>query len=347
MIDAGFPEGMAMPNRSAVDAINPAGAATTADPVLSDFRLPLRGVYYPLGFALEISTNSGEVLTAAEESWGGFQKKFFEPALRLEIGVMENGSRDCPPPPGCRSRAHLLAFIADAGNFCVCDLSRGFAFAWLTQSAAANRAYLRYYFLEAAVSTLLEALYLTPLHAACVQTGGRGVLLCGESGAGKSSLALACARSGWKFLSDDSSAIVRKRQGRIVVGNPHQMRFRESAIELFAELKQQRVTPRATGKMAIELATTKLPNIATAAECQVDYIVFLNRSEPAPSSLLPISKEFAWQYFEQYMCFGEDEVYQAQKASIHDLLTARIFEMRYRDLYWAVDRLALLVQEGN
>ena len=330
-----------------LDTTNTAGAVNPADPVLSYFRLPLRGAYYPLGFALEIATNSSEVLAAAEESWGGFHQEFSELPLRLEIGVMADGSRDCPPPPGCRSRGNLLTIVADAGNFCVCDLSRGFAFAWLTQSAAADRAYLRYYFLEAAVSTLLEALYLTPLHAACVQNGGRGVLLCGESGAGKSSLAFACARNGWTFLSDDSSAIVRKRRGRIVVGNPCQMRFRESAVELFPELKKQRVTPRATGKMAIELATAILPEIATQAECQVDYIVFLNRREPAPPSFLSVPKEIAWQYFQQYMCFGEDEVHQAQTASIHDLLTAKVFEMRYQDLDWAVERLGMLVREGN
>jgi hypothetical protein len=338
---------MAMSDTLILDTTNTAGAVNPADPVLSYFRLPLRGAYYPLGFALEIATNSSEVLAAAEESWGGFHQKFSELPLRLEIGVMADGSRDCPPPPGCRSRGNLLTIVADAGNFCVCDLSRGFAFAWLTQSAAADRAYLRYYFLEAAVSTLLEALYLTPLHAACVQNGGRGVLLCGESGAGKSSLAFACARNGWTFLSDDSSAIIRKRRGRVVVGNPCQMRFRESAVELFPELKKQRVTPRATGKMAIELATAILPEIATQAECQVDYIVFLNRREPAPPSFLSVPKEIAWQYFQQYMCFGEDEVHQAQTASIHDLLTAKVFEMRYQDLDWAVERLGMLVREGN
>jgi HPr Serine kinase C-terminal domain len=330
-----------------LDTINTAGAVNPADPVLSHFRMPLRGAYYPLGFALEIATNSGEVLAAAEESWGSFQKKFSELPLRLEIGVIADGSKDCPPPPDCRSRGNLLTIIADARNFSVCDLSCGYAFAWLTPSAVADRAYLRYYFLEATVSTLLEALYLTPLHAACVQIGGRGVLLCGESGAGKSSLAFACARNGWKFLSDDSSAIVRKRQGRVVVGNPCQMRFRESAVELFPELREQRVTPRATGKMAIELATAALPEITKQAECQVDYIVFLNRREPAPPGLLSLPNEIAWQYFEQYMCFGEAEVHQAQSASIRELLTAKVFEMRYSDLDWAVERLGTLVREGN
>jgi HPr Serine kinase C-terminal domain len=337
---------MAMSEREVPEITNAASSQTFLDPVLSNFSLPLRAVYYPLGFAVEIATNSGEVLAAAEESWGLFQTGFSEPPVRLEVGVMADGSRECPPTPSCRARGNLLTNIADAGNFSVCDLRRGFGFAWLTQAAAENRAYLRYYFLEASVLTLLEHSYLTPLHAACVHVGGRGVLLCGQSGAGKSSLAFACARAGWKFLSDDSSAIVRKRKGRMIVGNPHQMRFRESAIELFPELKDQRVTPRATGKMAIELATATLPELATLTECEIDYIVFLNRRQPAPPGLLGLPKERALQYFEQCICFGEKEVRKAQSASIHNLLTAKVFEMRYRDLDWAVERLAMLVQEG-
>ena len=328
-------------------ACNAAGTVIPADPVLSDFRLPLQGAYHAMGFVVEIATNSAEVLAAAEESWGGNQKTFSEPPLRLEIGVLQDESGDCPRAPSCRSRGHLLTTIADARNFSVCDLSRGYAFAWFTPAAVADKVYLRYYFLEAAVLTLLESLYLTPLHAACVELGGQGVLLCGESGAGKSSLAFACARAGWRFLSDDSSALVRKRPGRVVIGNPHLMRFRESGIELFPELREQRVRPRATGKMAIEIPTATLTGIETLAECRIDHIVFLNRRESSPYDLLPVPKEIAQQYFEQYMCFGEDEVYQAQSASIHDLLNAKLFEIRYRDLNWAVERLATLIKESN
>jgi hypothetical protein len=337
-----------MSDSEVLETFNAASDSTHHDPVLSDFRLPLRAVYYPLGFAVEIATNSGEVLAAAEESWGRFQKAFSEPPVRLEIGVTAEDSQEClPPPPSCWARGHLLTNIADAKNFSVCDLRGGFGFAWLTQAAVKNRAYFRYYFLEAAALTLLDSLYMTALHAACLEMGGHGVLLCGASGAGKSSLAFACARKGWKFLTDDGSAIVRKRMGRVVVGNPHQMRFRESAVELFPELKVHRVTPRATGKMAIEVATASLPEIHTITECQVQYIVFLNRLEPAPAGLSFLPEEIALQYFEQCICFGEEEVRQVQLASIHNLLTAKVFEMRYRDLDWAVERLATLVREGN
>jgi HPr Serine kinase C-terminal domain len=328
-----------------LESLNTVSNPAPHDPVLSNLLLPLRAVYYPLGFAIEIATNSTEVLDAAQESWGRFRHSFSTTPVQLEIGVIGDGSTECPPPPSTHSRSHLMSTYADSENFSVSDMSRGFAFAWLTQAAVKNRAYLRYYFLEAAGLTMLGALHMTPLHAACVQVDGKGVLLCGESGAGKSSLAFACARAGWKFLTDDGSAIVRERPGRLVVGNPHQMRFRESAIELFPELKNQRVTPRATGKMAIEVATETLPEIDVITECQVDYIVFLNRREPSPRGMFPVAKEVGLQYFEHCICFGEKEVRQAQIASIHNLLTAQTVEMRYHDLDWAVDRLETLVRE--
>jgi hypothetical protein len=336
-----------MSDSEVLETFNAAGDLTHHDPVLSDFSLPLRAVYYPSGFAVEIATNSCQVLAAAEESWGRFRKAFSDPPVRLEIGVSADDSQDCPPPPNCWARGNLLTNIADGRNFSACDLRCGFGFAWVTEAAVNNRAYFRYFFLEAAALILLESLYWTPLHAACVQVEGCGILLCGESGAGKSSLALACAHNGGKFLTDDGSAIVRRREGRVVVGNPHQMRFRESAVELFPELRSQRVTPRATGKMAIELATASLPEINTIDECQVDFIVFLNRNEPGPARLSLLPKEVARQYFERCISFGEREVREAHTASIHKLLTAEVFEMRYRDLDWAVERLAILVREGN
>ena len=39
------------------------------DPLLCNVELPLREVFYPLGFAFEIVTNRQAVLDAASESW--------------------------------------------------------------------------------------------------------------------------------------------------------------------------------------------------------------------------------------------------------------------------------------
>ena len=155
------------------------------------------------------------------------------PPLQIKIGVLPGSSNELPHAPVVRGRGHLLTQVADSENFMVMDARQGLAFGWVTEAAASNLAYLRYYFVEGTAWMLLESLYLTSVHGACVVLNGHGVLLCGDSGAGKSSLAYACAQNGWKFLSDDSSCLIRKRPGRIITGNPRQMRFRESAIQLF------------------------------------------------------------------------------------------------------------------
>jgi hypothetical protein len=322
------------------------GALAQPYPMMTAPSLPLHAEYYPLGFAVEIATNSKEVLAAADENWGGFEKKFSEPPVRLEIGVVADGSTKCPPVPDWRTRGNLFISVADAINVSVCDMRNGFGCAWLTPGAVADRVYLHYHVLERAALVMLSTMYLTPLHAACVQIGGKGVLLCGEGGTGKSSLAFACARSGWKFLSDDGSFIVRKRKGRVVIGSPRQVRFRESAIELFPELRDQRLTRRASGELAVELLTATLPEISTITEAQVDYIVMLNRREIASPGLLSLPRESAWDYFARPTGYEEKEVTEAWNASIDNLLTAKVFEMRYRDLDWAVERLETLVEEG-
>jgi len=321
-------------------------SAMGPDPVRSDFDLPLHGVFYPLGFSVEIASNVPEVLAAAEESWGMCRKAFPDPPVHIQIGVVQGNSDRVPPPPVCRARRNLLTNISDAENFSVCDLRRGFAFSGLTKAAVSNRAYLRYYYLEGVALCLLESLYMTPLHAACVALGGKGVLLCGDSGAGKSSLALACARRGWTFISDDAASIVRNRSGRVVVGNPHQMRFRESAVELFPELKRQRVTPRVTGDLAIEVATASMPEIETTSECQVDYIVFLDRGGTGQPRISRYPSSAALRWFEQTICYGEKKAQEAQRASLRNLLTAELYELHYSGLNAAVRRLEAMVCKG-
>jgi HPr Serine kinase C-terminal domain len=319
---------------------------SAGDPLLYDFELSLHATYYFLGFPIEIFTNSSEVLAGAEESWGKFRKVFSEPPLQLRIGVVPGTRKELPPLPTCRGQRNLITQVADGENYMILDARQGFAFGWLTQAAACNRAYLRYHFLEGTAWILLESLYLTSIHGAGVELDGHGVLLCGDSGAGKSSLAYACAQNGWKFLSDDASCLVRKRPGRVITGNPYQMRFRESAVELFPELIDERFTPRETGEMAIELTTSSKQGISTVCESSIEYIVFLNRFSPSEDGLFCFSKETALQWFEQVVCYGEKRVRDFHYAALRNLLDAELFEMRYKRLDSALCFLDSLVRKG-
>lgn len=315
------------------------------DPLLHDFELPLRAIYHPLGFSVEIATNCREVLLAAKESWGHFQKAFDAPLLRICIGVLDDGSASCAGLPVVRARRGLMARVADANNFSMSDVERGFAFAWLTQATVADRAYLRWHFIEGIAWDLLDP-YVTPVHAACLRKDDCGILLCGDSGAGKTSLAYACALNGWTYLTDDSCCLVRGEHDRTVIGNPYQIRFRASAVDLFPELKDHcpklRVNGEKVGEIAFELPTDQLPAMTITTKSFVDYVIFLNRNRDGPACLLPHSRVTTLRWLDQVICCCEKKIVDAHKAALRKLAEAEIFELRYADLGSAIRELETL-----
>src|SRR3984957_20562164 len=191
------------------------------DALLYDMHLPLRGTFYPLGFAVEIITNDATVLEAAHESFSHSSLCRDTAALQIRIGVSEGGGPDCPPEPTRREYNHLYSLTADTENHAVLDLKTCTSFVWLTRSAVRNRLYVRYNFIEKVIYLLLGASVVTDVHAACVSKNGKGILLCGHSGAGKSTLAYACARAGWTYTTDDGSYLLRDSAPPRILGNSH------------------------------------------------------------------------------------------------------------------------------
>ena len=324
---------------TSADVVEP---GISGDPLLRNLNLPFKRVFHPLGFPVEVLTNSEEILVAAEESWGGLRRVFLEEPLELRIALGAGSSGVCPPVPVYRAQRNLLSIVADARNFAVCDRDQGFAFAWIDTDPVEHQSYVRYHFLESIALNLLSAFYVTPLHAACVEFDGKGVLLCGNSGAGKSSLAFACARAGWKYISDDASYLVHRRSTRLIAGNSHQVRLRPSARELFPEVKSFTQTTWSAGKPSIEIPTALLPYVARANHTTAEYIIFLNRTAGTGPELVPFSREVARDWSNQSPAATGDK-HQVQAASLRDLLNAQLLELRYSELESAVDFLQEMI----
>jgi hypothetical protein len=78
----------------------------------------------------------------------------------------------------------------------------------------------------------------------------------------------------------------------------------------------------------------------------VDFIVFLNRRTSSPPQLVPYRRDVA-RHFMRQVLYGPPQLLAMQYRAIERLLTADVFELRYTDLNWAVDRLRALVREGR
>jgi hypothetical protein len=323
------------------------------DPLLAFVPMPFGECYFPCGFPVRLWSNVRSVQDAAKQSWGTCRPRFEEPPIEVRYLICK-GPRRLSPNPVFRAQSHLLSMIADEHNYACCDLERGFGAAWLTQATVDNTDFFRYTFLEGLIYCLLEALYLTPIHAACVVRDGHGVLLAADSGMGKSSLAYACARRGWTYVSDDATSLVRRGAGRTVIGNPTLFRFRPSAMDLFPELQSK--TPldphRAKfrkGKPTLEVRTDALNGIQTAEQAAVDHLVFLRRDLQIGESvrLAPVSRDAAMSRLLPNIWPAELTVHQQRSATIERLLDANLAELTYCSFDPAIDALEKCVFQGR
>ena len=311
------------------------------DVLLTGFDLELRRTYYPLGFPFELETNSPDVIAAASEGWGAFDAQFNEPPVRLCLAVTDSGTALLTPKSIFASREHLMSMYGDAGNFMMLDFRRGFGFGSITRSTAADHPLLRYRFLTPALM-LVEQGYLAPLHGALIVKNGRGVMLCGETLAGKSMLAYAACREGWAYVTDDGVSLVRGRSDLFAVGDYLSLRLREDARRFFPEIAERLAVVRPNGKVAIEILTRTLP-IATLPGHSVDYVVFLDRQESGPASLRRYPREKALAQWKRHTAFGAAEVRSAHLQCQQRLLEVAPWEMRYSRLSDAIDCLEHLI----
>ena len=227
------------------------------------------------------------------------------------------------------------------------DLHGGFSFGWVTKNTAARTEYLRQCFLDLMIYPILETQHMATVHAACVNLNGKGVLLAGDSGAGKSSLAYACARAGFTYVSDDASAFFRDAPRPLVIGHPQKFRFREPVSELFPEFRGLKATNRAYGKPTVEVRTHGLDGLRTADQSTIDYLVFLNRPgfDGVPR-LVPLSPEDAWKQLRKSLWEIQAPEFEERHDALRRLLAIPAWEMRYSELDGAIALLRQLVA-GN
>jgi hypothetical protein len=310
-------------------------------------KLTLEAMLFPLGFPMRVRTNSEEVLRLCRIKWGSFEQEVDSEPMETHIHVIETTARECPPAPAIHVLENMLLVSADADNVCVVQIPRGKTRMVVSSASIAHPAYFSQRFLEAAAAGQIWTRLATPIHAGCVAIDGRGLLLCGDSGAGKTTLSYACARAGWQFISDDTSYLIHNQTGRRVLGDCHQVRFRPSAAELFPEIAGADITPRMNGKPSVELPTSMFPTIEATRGAEVDFIVFLNRRDPQEiADLVPYRRDVARWYMRQNL-FGRGDTKLAQFAAIERLLQAEVLELRYQSLDWAIGRLERLVREGR
>lgn len=189
----------------------PAPPDISADPFAERARHVRRLTLQLLGARFTFESGSAELMRLVERAYAGLPRHTLTTrpprlAVRLVLGAGAAARSGDEPEP--------LATSSGGGILCGAGIDSSFAAICPPQRAALIVAargllrypyHLRYELIEFAVFTLAaRASGLMPLHAACIASGGRGLLLLGASGAGKSTAMLHCALAGLDVVSEDS-----------------------------------------------------------------------------------------------------------------------------------------------
>lgn len=298
--------------------------------------LPLTGTYFPLGFPLDLETNSRDAVEAAEESWGGQRQEYDAPPLRMRVVVRPEGYLS--QPAAHRKSGSLYSVISDRDNFAQVDLEDLFAAVHVSQMTASDHTWLRWFFVESLAYLMLSQRDIAMAHAGLVARDGLGVMLCGAAAAGKSTLAYACARAAWTYLSDDATALLAESEDRIVLGWPRRIRFRPEATRLFPELERFAARTRPTGKIAIEVVPADL-GIRTADRAPVGAIAFLERGAGPPSARRISGDEAVERLLADMPSYG-GAVDEMHERAVSRLAAAKAVVLRYESIRDGVDLLS-------
>lgn len=144
------------------------------------------------------------------------------------------------PMPEMRGRTVLRAnedlyylWLDEAGGYVTAiDRRAGRGLVWFTKPDRIASWHIARPLMHAIKGASLRTSW-TPIHAASVARDGGAILVVGQSGAGKTSIALACASQGWDYLGDDA-VIVRADPAR-VASLYSSARLREDTFQHYPE----------------------------------------------------------------------------------------------------------------
>ena len=255
-----------------------------------------------LGGRFQFASNSRRLLSLAELAFAGLPRHRLstsEPRLRVTLWLESERRahrRSEPPPLAMMSGGGLLAGAPEGSSFVSVSPQDGSALIVMSRDMLRFPYHARYELIEFAVFTLAaRAQGLAPLHAACVGRDGRGVLLMGASGSGKSTVALHCLLRGLDFLSEDSVFVAPATL--LATGIANFLHVRSDSLRWLAPgpevaaIRSSPVIQRRSGVKKFEVNLRQRHYRLAPAPLQISSIVFLSSQSAGGRPLLrPLSR---------------------------------------------------------
>ena len=180
--------------------------------------------------------------------------------------------------PYFRGLHHLVFVKFGPLNLFVFNVLTRSVKAVITRELVRDHAFWQQRLLPIAVGVFGAGIGVLPLHAACLSFDGRGVLIAGASGTGKSTLSLALAKNGADFISDDWTYLTYDDAELCAHGLSAPIKLLPDAADHFPELSRHELRISLNGELAYELPPGDSLKLRVERECHPDCLMFYERA---------------------------------------------------------------------
>ena len=276
-----------------------------SDPFGEHSKVMIRKPLQLLGGRFQFHSNSRQLLRLVDLAYAGLPRHRLShavPRLRVALMLSPRGRprpirrRSEPSPLEMVSGAGFLGGATDSSDFVLVSPRERAALVVVSPKMLSFAYHARYELIEFAVFTLAaRAQGLVSLHAACVGSGGRGLLLMGPSGAGKSTVALQCLLQGLDFLSEDSVFV--SPDTMLATGAANFLHVRADSLRWIANkrdaaaIRNSPVIRRRTGVRKYEVNLRRARYRLAVSPLKIAGVIFLSPKKAGEGGLLrPLSR---------------------------------------------------------
>jgi hypothetical protein len=273
--------------------------------------LPFRTEFVAAGTRGVLATNSFEVLQSAAGCQQG-TRACRSVSFEMEMFVDSAMDNRADQAAFFRGHRHLVFAFLPPRSFVTYDLLRRRVHGALSVAAARDRFFWNNLLLPITIGVLGTTVGVVPLHCACLDHNGNGLLVAGVSGAGKSTLSAALAECGFSFVSDDWTYISKEGSTLIAHGLSSPVKLLPDAVRFFPHLRH--CAPRTTlnGELAYEIDPSRTEGFAVKHTSHPRRLLFLERTSQLGCYFVPCRSEYVRSFFEKNAERLPDELVQAK-----------------------------------
>jgi hypothetical protein len=316
----------------------------TVNPMVTRFHnvgpdvLPFHADLSLAGVRCLLATNTREILSCVLPSFSALRDP--HPSgqpIKMEVLVDSSINRDPSAKAHFRGLRHLVFASFGMQEVFTFDLLRRRVVGAISPATASDSSFWNTRLFPIMVGVMGTTVGVVPLHSACLDRDGKGLLIAGLSGAGKSTLSVALAQREFSLVSDDWTYVSKdgNKDGLIASGLSVPVKLLPDAVQHFAELKAFTPKESLNGELAFEVDATKVFRSHVKFSSRPHWLIFLERDNRSGCDFIPYDPTDARAFYERSAELLPEELAEAaatRSEIIRAVTSGKCFRLRSGEL---------------